>query len=246
LLGGAGFKEATTHPEQVCAWWDATSDANIGAVPGSIGAVVMDEDGPEGERQLGALGVFDGETAVSTTGKGAHYWFTRPAGFHINNLHRAAFDVRGDGGYVVVPPSVHPSGATYAWRRSLDRIAPAPTALIEWLHAQLLVAPLAAEGTTPEAPQLRPTIRLVKPFTEITERRVLAYADRVGYGLSDGRKTSAFRFACFLLYDVSLDDAAAMVFLSTWNGHNAPPLSDRQLAQIFDNARQYGGRRASA
>ncbi len=45
-----------------------------------------------------------------------------------------------------------------------------------------------------------------------TERAVLRYADRLGYGLADGRKTGAFRFAAFLAHNLALSEGAAFRF----------------------------------
>ena len=63
---------------------------------------------------------------VRTRRGGLHYYFARPDGGVGNRAHVAGFDidVRGDGGYVVVPPS-----PGYSWLTSLDEpltLPPAP------------------------------------------------------------------------------------------------------------------------
>jgi hypothetical protein len=63
------------------------------------------------------------ETAQVQTSKGIHYYFEIPEGVAISNFqHRDAdddqgeWDVRGDGGGVVAPPSYHENGSQYRWR----------------------------------------------------------------------------------------------------------------------------------
>ena len=75
---------------------------------------------------------------------------------------------------------------------------------------------------------------------------MLGYCDRLEYGLSDGRKTGAYRLAAFMAHDIGLSDAAGLGMLETWNSFNAPPLADRLLHEIHANARRYGGKRGAA
>jgi hypothetical protein len=68
------------------------------------------------------------------TGKGRHLYWRWPTGTDIRNIQcRDDFpDVRGNGGYVLCPPSIHPSGRAYAWSvDSADEFADAPDWLIE-------------------------------------------------------------------------------------------------------------------
>src|SRR5262249_41150297 len=55
-------------------------------------------------------------TLVSTTGKGRHLWFRidAPIPCSVGKI-APGLDIRGDGGYVAAPPSVHPNGAIYRW-----------------------------------------------------------------------------------------------------------------------------------
>lgn len=118
-LTAHGLKDATTDPERITAWWTDHPTANIAVATGEIsGVVVVDIDGPDGERALAALGSMP-PTPVSNTGKGRHLVFRRPPDGLRNSAGKLGpqLDVRGDGGYVVVPPSVHPSGSVYAWER---------------------------------------------------------------------------------------------------------------------------------
>src|SRR6201999_2576337 len=92
-------------------------------------------------------------TPTAITGKGKHLYFRYPEGGIGNRANFAAiagFDLRGEGGYVVAPPSLHPSGSTYTWE-----IAPEETELAEmpmWLQDILSGTPTPppASLTTPQ------------------------------------------------------------------------------------------------
>lgn len=85
--------------------------------------VVVDIDGPDGADQWGdLLGpellaeelVGDTLTWVAQTGRGLHLWFgsSQPTG---TIKLGPKLDLKGQGGYVAVPPSRHPDGGTYKW-----------------------------------------------------------------------------------------------------------------------------------
>ena len=116
--GGRGYLDATIDTAQVITWWTRWPDVNIGLWPGRSGLVVIDADGPEGERAARDLGLFDVPTLTCVTGRadgGRHLYFRHP-GFHVSNRELAPhLEVRGDDGYVLLPPSVHPSGGVYRW-----------------------------------------------------------------------------------------------------------------------------------
>lgn len=122
-----GFKGASTHPEQICDWWDRWPRANIGFSPGTMDLLVLDTDSDRGEAALGALGVLDIATLEVITRKGRHRYFRIPKGLTISNSspwkrdgHQEDIDVRAHGGFVILPPSVHESGHVYAWRGELE------------------------------------------------------------------------------------------------------------------------------
>jgi len=117
-LAPNGCKSATRDRDRLRAWWHDVPGANIGlAVP--AGVVVLDVDGEDGRASV------EGEalppTPTALTGRGAHYWFRLPEGLTARNGAglRPGLDVRARGGYVVAPPSVHPSGHRYEWAPGL-------------------------------------------------------------------------------------------------------------------------------
>src|SRR6266516_1813825 len=119
-LTAHGFKDATADATQLERWWRETPDANIGLHPGPSGLVVLDVDGAEGRAVATPLGLFSEPTLAVLTGRagGVHLYYEHP-GFPISNRPLAPhLDVRADEGYVVVPPSIHPSGARYCWDRA--------------------------------------------------------------------------------------------------------------------------------
>jgi hypothetical protein len=138
-----GFKQATLDERDIRRWWTKYPTANIGLRCG-VEFDVVDIDGPEGLIAInGALPfaermeddeTIDGPTCA--TGGGGWHVYVLPAS---NN--RAGFlpkcDWRGDGGYVVAPPSIHPSGEAYRWLDGWglreQRLRPVPA----WLRALL-------------------------------------------------------------------------------------------------------------
>jgi hypothetical protein len=117
-----GFKSATTDPAQIEKWWRKWPDANVAVATGHVsGIVVLDMDGASGIATLRALIAKNDtlpKTAICTTGRGFHIYFNNPYTDEapICCSSGNGLDIRGDGGYVIAPPSVHESGAVYAWR----------------------------------------------------------------------------------------------------------------------------------
>jgi hypothetical protein len=152
-----GLHDATTDAGQIRSWWTRWPHANIGLRTG-VAFDVLDVDGPAGEAALAAAmpgpdaPSVDGPTVV--TGHGWHVYVT-PTGLGNRAGVVGHVDWRGAGGYVIAPPSTHPSGAVYRWELDDDPdfgpaapIRPAPA----WLR-DLLEPPRAA--VSPPSPSSR-------------------------------------------------------------------------------------------
>ncbi len=138
-----GAKDATTDEQCIERWWELWPQANIGIATGAAsGLVVIDIDtgGDEGWADLVAAHAALPDTIESITGSGGrHLLFatgTKPLRNSVKKL-ATGVDVRGEGGYIVAPPSLHRSGWRYAWEVSghPDDIAPAP--LPSWLEGRI-------------------------------------------------------------------------------------------------------------
>lgn len=128
---GANCENAGKHPrvawthwqserpssERLRNWWERWPDANIGIVTGAIsGIVVLDIDGEEGKRSIYENELELPWTPEAATGNGLHIYLAHPSREIRSFAGRfPGIDLRGDGGYVVAPPSLHASGKTYAW-----------------------------------------------------------------------------------------------------------------------------------
>jgi hypothetical protein len=143
-----GFYEATTNPETIKRWWRANPEYNIGVRTGiASGVWVLDVDGDDGVKALRALLTKHGllpHTAVSITGAGYHIWwrYTSPIPSSADDRIGRGLHVRGDGGYALAPPSVHPNGKLYRWHDDqIYRQAVAP----DWLVALTRKRPTISE-----------------------------------------------------------------------------------------------------
>jgi len=123
-----GVNDATTDSAKIlsafASWLGTSTTTNIGIATGAeSGIFVLDVDPRHGgEDSLRALeseqGQLPGTLESKTGGGGRHIYFKHPGGRVPNKVGiRPGLDVRGDGGYVVAPPSLHVSGEIYTWQR---------------------------------------------------------------------------------------------------------------------------------
>lgn len=146
-----GLKDASKDPAKITEWWGMWPDANVAVVTGSVsGLVVLDVDGDQGEASLEALvdkHVELPETLEVLTGRGRHLYFSSSGAVVPNSASKLGpgLDVRGEGGYVVGPPSIHMSGRRYAFEVSSPE-TPAP--LPSWLSALLMAPTVATKAST--------------------------------------------------------------------------------------------------
>lgn len=123
--GGHGFKDATNDLGRLERWWKKNPDHNIGLATGASDLYVVDVDGERGEESLRNLEDEHGElpeTLVCRTGQGFHHYFQLPEGRPGNSSSKLGLgiDTRGEGGYVILPPSVHPlTLQPYEWVNDL-------------------------------------------------------------------------------------------------------------------------------
>lgn len=153
-----GLRDATTELNRLIDWWHRWPSANVGVRTGSpSGLVVVDIDRrPGGLTTLRALERMHGElplTAVVETGAGRHYWFAHPGGTVRNSAGRLGpgIDVRGDGGYVIAPPSSHITGRRYRWAM------PNPVAALpQWILSEAREHDRHPRAVAPPADLTRP------------------------------------------------------------------------------------------
>lgn len=120
-----GLKDATTDEKQITKWWNSWPNANIGVATGEIsGFIAIDIDPRHGgdttfEDLLLEYGVYPTTVEAQTGGGGKHILFkhTKARISNRSNLFQG-IDVRGDGGYIAVAPSLHVSGKIYEWEVS--------------------------------------------------------------------------------------------------------------------------------
>jgi len=153
-----GYKDATDDRGELVRRWKQSPRANLGIATGQISRiVVLDVDprngGRESLRELERLhGSLPKTPIVETGGDGEHYYFALPPGVHAKSFVLApGLDVKADGGYVIAPPSVHPSGKPYGWRlppRSTP-MAAAPAWLLDGEAKQRATRPNQLAKTTP-------------------------------------------------------------------------------------------------
>ena len=217
-----GFLDAVTDPEQITAAWDAKPNLNIGIATGALsgGLFVIDldtHDDADGSDTLNKWEAEHGElpsTATALTGGGGIHMFYRGDGsVHSSVSKTDGVDIRGEGGYVVAPPSVHPSGAIYEWER----------------------------GHSPEDIPISTADRNVLAFIASVQRDTgdgarFVLPDEVGKG---ERNNIIFKLACSMQSKGASDEE----IMARCVGENVirfkPPLSDDELRRSVESALQY-------
>jgi hypothetical protein len=207
--------QATTDEAIVRRWWQTWLTADIGIATGG-GLLVLDVDPRHGgdaslaelERRHGPLP--DTPRAL-TGGGGVHLYFAVDQTIGNRAGLVPGIDLRGEGGFVVAPPSKHASGRGYAWELGASPddvpLAPAP----RWLLKQL------AEGA-------------------VDRLRV----DGVPLVIHQGERNHRLHQLGCLLRRYGLQERAIVGCLDVINReHATPPLDPEEVARIATSAARY-------
>lgn len=127
-----GFHNATTDEDRIREWWSETPAANIGLPTGMVsGLLIVDVDVDKGGREsLAALEAEHGKLpdtwTVKTSDDNYQLYLRHPSEEIRISAGKLGpgLDIRADGGYVVAPPSVHPSGDRYKVHNRAPRAGP--------------------------------------------------------------------------------------------------------------------------
>jgi hypothetical protein len=216
-----GCHGASADPERIRVWWRRWPHANVGMTTGSVsGILVLDVDprhgGDETLHRLEAAHAALPETwRFLTGGGGEHILFRYPAGERLGNSAGrlgAGLDTRGEGGFIVAPPSLHASGRRYAI--SVDHhpddlpLAEAPG----WLLRHLW----------------QPTAR---PVDVPGELRTVVASDA-----PEGRRNQTLASLCGHLLRHYVHPYAVVEIARCWNAARCrPPLADEEVVRVVNS-----------
>lgn len=221
-LTAHGFKDASKDPAIVKGWWQKWPNANIGIATGQVsgGLCVVDMDVDEEKGLNGwktlrdwqdSHGVISPSWLCKTGRGGYHYYFLsdEPVSNRVGVI--PGVDIRGDGGYVVAPPSIHPNGTPYVWDEKCDpeimALHPIDDNIRFLLH----------KGFD------NPTMKYMAP-TKIPQGE---------------RNHTLFKLACSLQAKGLSDQAIYAAVSSENNAKCVPPLTDKEVITIVKSVQKY-------
>lgn len=108
----ADLRENPATDDTIDEWWSEQPDGNIGLLTGN-GLVVVDCDSPE------AVAIVESRLPKTPwrvkTRRGCHFYYR--GNYRCSKIEHHSIDIKGAGGYVVAPPSIHETGFVYEWMR---------------------------------------------------------------------------------------------------------------------------------
>lgn len=218
LMSWKKYQSVRATHEEIDTWFTQYPDMSIGIATGAISGFVAIDVEKKGDMSLYPT------TVTVETGSGGYHLYYKCPGEDVRNSTKFTFetDIRGDGGYVVAPPSFmdgfvdHPDAdkrhfQPYKWVKSPwdTEMAEYPADLIESLRAQ--------------KKQKEP------------RQTATASLERVPVGQ---RNDAATRFigAVFNALPVKLWQTAGWGALKEWNATlTEAPLEERELRSVFES-----------
>ncbi|HYW87609.1 MAG TPA: bifunctional DNA primase/polymerase, partial [Chloroflexota bacterium] len=131
LVRWKDYQRRLPTEQELRAQWRRWPEANIGLATGELSRiVVLDLDGDLAVHEALARGYPNGPHVFTGRVGGQHRYFAYRPDAPRNFAKRNGIDYRGDGGYVILPPSQHASGRQYVWGEELGDELPE---LPEWV-----------------------------------------------------------------------------------------------------------------
>lgn len=215
-----GCKDATKDAAQIKAWWQQWPNANIGIATGKVSGGIfvidldVDEDkGIDGYHELKNWQRDNGcfpDSWIAMTGRGGYHLYFK-ADNEIRN--RAGIidgvDVRGDGGYVVAPPSIHSNGNRYEWECS------------------------------PEDYGIKKADNTVMFFLNQGNEKYSTHFTMPDIVKSGERNTMIFRFACMMQAKGASDNTVLAATMTENQNRCNPPLEENEVRLLVSSALKY-------
>lgn len=209
LLSWESYQKKAASVEQVERWWQQWPKANVGLVMGAAsGLVAIDLDGPHAMDLLRQAHITLPDTASVQTSRGYHLVYKHP-GYAVSNKVKilsggeSGVDVRGDGGYIVAPPSIHGSGAVYRWVVPVESMGPLPDGIAALLSRQAKREEVEGDGS---------------------------WFDTAWLGVGDGqRNDTAAKLAGWWLHHTKGSEKAAYHAMTAWAERCSPPMALHEL-----------------
>jgi hypothetical protein len=228
LLAWLEFQQRVAEPGEIASWFARWPDANVGIVTGQVSKLLVVDVDPQhdGIQSLVALerehGTLPRTIEVHTGGGGRHLYFAYPPLRVPNRVGiRPGIDLRCDGGYVVAPPSVHPSGGRYRW--------------------------LAGQGPEDLPAAVLPAWFLGATRAPAQGAHGLKHWRRIAHeGVTEGQRNAVLAsFTGHLLWH-GVDPEIVMDLMFAWNQARCrPPLADDEVARVVQSiARLHAARSA--
>lgn len=193
--------------------WFNKDDVNIAIVTGSVSNLgVIDADGEGGLDALGKQNLQSPISVLTGTGKHLYFQYGQNSNTWSSKDHQG-LDTRGEGGYVIAPPSVHLSGKKYCWT---NRAFPNANMLPKWPIDEEVKSNVVSHGVTSGLPNTEPWLT-----------KAMA-----GVGAGERHRTLV-KMVCYFIPRHPRDYVEA--FIKDWNTKNTPPLPDKEVDKQIED-----------
>ncbi len=213
---------------EISRWFEQCPDANIGIVTGQISNLVVIDIDPRhgGGESLHRLekrnGPLPRTLTVQTGGGGRHLYFAAPADpmpLRSRVAMVEGIDIRAEGGLVVAPPSIHPSGRAYVWAHG-EEAPQDPAALPRWM------------------------VSLIRRRSDHPGRGMRHWRRLAADGVGEGERNATIASFAGHLNWCGVDPDVIQELMLCWNRVRArPPLDDAEVVRTVESIRRTSTRK---
>ncbi|MCP4900024.1 MAG: DUF3987 domain-containing protein [bacterium] len=233
-----GVKDATSDLAQIYAWWGKWPNANIGLAcgPGSgvyaIDIDFEDERDIDGYASMKEFPPLPGTVTAKTPRGGLHVLYKTDDPPRNATKFRPGVEIKSDGTYIVIAPSIHPNGKAYEW---LDERAPWEVKLTEFPDFMRPATWPTVTTTRPSPPQPAPAPVQPPASKETLERASTYLATCEPAVQGQGGHSALFTAATAMVWGFGLTNEQAVILLANeYNPRCNPPWDLRVTADGND------------
>ena len=236
MMRWKALQQKPLTPLEVEDWWRDNPDHNVAVITGAISnLVIVDLDDKEALTWAKDSNLPPTDWIIKT-GRGEHRGYRHPGGTIGNRTKIGGLniDLRGDGGWAAMPPSLHSSGAFYEWGNDFGYMAFPET------------LPVFDPNWLPAPPKVNVEIPVIDRnlLMDTTDREVIRarswLRERPGAIEGCGGDAHTYVTCCTILRDFNIDSGIAYELLAEWNMKCQPPWSGKALKEKMQNAVAHG------